>query len=260
MAFDIQIRHPTYLAFRASWQLLRDAIEGEDTIKARGEAYLPMKSGTKAMTDATRRDHAYSAYKARAEFPEIVAPTVRGTVGVMLERAAKIELPSALEPLRERATRDGLPLDALHRLIATEIMKTGRYGLLPGVDKSGKPYLAGYCAESIINWDSSDAVPDYVVLDETGQARNRETGAWDRVEQFRECYVKNGAYASREWTKSAGVALFTPTEEVFALKPPKSGRAEALDALPFVFINTNGLSADPDDVPLYGLAKLAVRI
>jgi hypothetical protein len=260
MTFDITVKHPAYLEFRASWQLMRDAVDGEDAIKGKGEAYLPMKSGTRAIESSTIRDAAYEAYKTRAEFPELVAPTVRGTVGVMLEQAATIKLPSALESLRERATRDGMPLDVLHRRIATELMETGRYGLLPGILSSGTPYLAGYCAESIINWDSTDDVPDYVVLDESGDVRNRETGAWTRVEQYRECYIDNGAYAAREWTNEAGASTFAPKQAILALKPPKGGRTEALGALPFVFINTNGLGADPDDVPLYGLAKLAVRI
>ena len=258
MAFDITVKNPHYAAFRAAWELMRDAIDGEDAVKARGEAYLPMKSGTAAITDNAKQTRAYNAYKVRAEFPELVAPTVRGTVGVMLEQPAKIKLPAALEPLRERATRDGLPLDVLHRRIATEVMSVGRYGLLPGISVAGAPYLAGYCAESIINWDATDAAPDYVVLDESGDVRNRDTGQWVRVEQYRECYMAEGAYRAREWIKS-GDAL-SAGADVVALKPPKGGRAMALGTLPFVFINTNGLSADPDDVPLYGLAKLAVRI
>src|SRR5690606_14162739 len=126
-------------------------------------------------------------YKSRAEFPDLVALTVRGAVGTILDQAAEIELPSELEPLREKATRDGLTLDALHRRIVTELMTTGRYGVLPGIDAAGGPYLAGYVAESIINWDvDENQHADFVVLDETGLVRNRETNAWDEVEQYRE--------------------------------------------------------------------------
>lgn len=258
MAFDITIRHPAFRAFASSWQLMRDAIDGEDAIKSRGEAYLPMKSGTAAIADATKKQAAYDAYKMRAEFPELVAPTVRGTVGTMLDQAAAVELPEALEPLRERATRNGMPLDVLHLMIATEVMSTGRYGLLPGLDSAGVPYIAGYSTESIINWDVADDVPIYVVLDETGDARNPETNSWERVERFLECSVESGVYQAREWLKSG--SAFVSAEPVGAVKPPRNGKRDALSTLPFVFINTNGLQADPDDVPLYGLAKLAARI
>jgi hypothetical protein len=187
---------------------------------------------------------AYDAYKARAEFPDLVALTVRGAVGTILDQAAEIDLPSALQPLMEKATRDGLTLEALHRRIATELMTTGRYGILPGIDAAGNPYLAGYVSESIINWDVDDnQAADFVVLDESGMVRDRATNEWEQKEQYREC-----------WSGADG--KFEPGEEVAA----QDRKRQPLGFLPFVFINTNDLRPDPDDVPLYGLAKLSVRI
>lgn len=254
MAFDITVKHPSYLGFADAWRLMRDAVEGEDAIKIRGEIYLPMKSGIVAIKDAEVKSAAYSAYKMRAEFPELVAPTIRGSVGTMLDQPATINLPAGLEPLRERATRDGLTLDALHRRIAMELMTTGRYGILPGITAAGLPYLAGYVAESIINWDSTEGEADYVVLDESGKVRDRDTGAWGEEEQFRECLLDEGRFISRVWTKGEGG--WSIAEE----QPAANRRREPIDFLPFVFIDTNDLTAEPDDVPLYGLARLAVRI
>ena len=180
MVFQIDTKHPLYVEFAPAWQLMRDAFSGEDDIKARGEKYLPMKPGTRSIDDPARRQSAYEFYKELAEFPDLVALTVRGAVGTLLDQAAEIELPPGLEPLREHATRDGLTLDALHRRIATEIMLVGRYGLLPGIGIDGTPYLAGYVAESIINWDTDgEQRPDFLVLDESGQVRNRETGDYE---------------------------------------------------------------------------------
>lgn len=259
MAFDIAARHPMYEEFVSAWALMRDAFAGEDTIKAAGEAYLPMKNGlAKLMESAAHRSlavAAYGAYKARAEFPDLVALTVRGAVGTILDQAATIELPKALEPLRLKATRDGLTLEALHRRIVTELMTTGRYGLLPGVDKAGSPYLAGYVAESIINWDADDEQnADFLVLDESGVKRDPATNLWGKAKQYRECYVADGGYKARVWEEQGG-KLTPGTEEAAsdASRKPIAG-------LPFVFINTNDLRPDPDDVPLYGLAKLALRI
>ncbi|CAH1661801.1 conserved hypothetical protein [Hyphomicrobiales bacterium] len=254
MAFDPTVKHPSYIAFAPSWMLMRDAFDGEDAVKARGEVYLPMKSGTKAIKDVSVRQDAYDAYRLRAEFPEIVAPTIRGAVGVMLDQPAAIELPSALEPLRLRATRDGLSLNALHRRIAVELMTVGRFGLLPGISQNGDPYLAGYVAESIINWDSTNMVPDYVMLDESGKVRDRVTGAWGDVKQYRECFVADGRYGSRVWTE--GATGWDAGEVVEAA----NRKRQPLDTLPFVFIDTSDLSPEPDDVPLYGLAKLAMRV
>lgn len=251
MAFDITIRHPSYLKYAQSWQLMRDAFDGEDEVKARKEAYLPMKSGTRAITEHQKRVASYEAYRDRAEFPELVSPTVRGAVGVMLDVPAQIELSPRLEVLRERATPDGLTLDGLHRRIAMEVMTMGRYGLLPGVDANGKPHLAGYCAEAIVNWDGGN----YVVLCETQDVRDPDTNIWSKVEKYRECYVSvAGTYAAREWVKSPK-GDWIATEEIEASTPKR-----AAIGVPFVFIDTNDLTPEPDDVPLYGLAKIAVRI
>lgn len=183
---DPSIKHPEYISFAPSWELMRDAVAGEDDVKEKGEKYLPMKTGTTAIEDLVAKARVYDLYKTRAEFPEVTAPTIRGAVGIMLAKPAKVELPESMEHLRERATLDGLTLDALHRRMGMEIMTTGRYGLLPGLTEDGIPYLSGYVAESIINWDSTDGVPDYVVLDESGPVRDRETGEWKQVTRLRE--------------------------------------------------------------------------
>ncbi|SMF65756.1 protein of unknown function [Xaviernesmea oryzae] len=255
MAFDPTLKHPLYEAFCPSWRLMRDCMDGEDAIKQRGEVYLPMKSGTRAIENPENRQRAYDAYKLRAEFPELVAPTVRGSTGTILDKPAVIELPAAMEGLKEKATRDGLTLDALHRRIALELLITGRYGLLPGISPSGDPYLAGYIAESVVNWDSeSGGEPDYAVLDESGIVLNRETNEWEERCQYRQCLMDAGRYVSRVWTQTA--SGWVSSDDVFAL----DRRQRPLTEFPFVFINANDLSATPDDVPLYGLGKISVRI
>lgn len=251
---DPSIQHPQYKEFAPSWELMRDAVAGEDDVKKKGVKYLPMKSGTAAIEDPAVKELVYDMYKTRAEFPEITAPTIRGAVGLMLAQPAKIELPESMLGLIERATLDGLTLDALHRRMAMEVMTTGRYGLLPAIDGDGRPYLAGYTAESIINWDTSSGVPDFVMLDETGLYRDRTTGQWIEETRLRECQIYDGVFMSRVWTKTE--SGWTATDDQEARTPA----GKPLDFLPFVFVGSLDLTPDPDDVPLYGLAKLAVRI
>jgi hypothetical protein len=258
MAFDITVKHPLYTDFKLTWELMRDCFDGEDAVKARGERYLPMKSATAAIDNPSLREKSYQAYKHRAEFPELVSPTVRGSTGIILDKSAKIELPSAMEYLREAATRDGMTLDHLHRAVVSEVLQTGRFGLLPSVAGDGQFYLAGYKAEAIINWDAKDEIPNYVVLDESAKERNPITNAWDLVERFLELSVVNGQYIASEHVKGANG--FTKMDLPFAQKPPRQGVSEPLGFLPFVFINTNSLGHNPDDVPLFGLAKVSIRI
>lgn len=256
--FDPMSTHPQYDSNSAMWSLMRDAIEGEDVVKEAGEDYLPMKSAQAAIADSALQEQSYDAYKLRAEFPEIVAPTIRGSVGTMLSQPAQIELPTVMEFIRERATLDGLTLDALHRRIVIELMSVGRYGLLPSMTEDGVAYFAGYTTECIRNWDVVRPETGWVLLDESGPELDRETGTWSDVESFRECFVEGQAYTSVVWTKEAGGAWVSTPPEVAKL-PPKNGQVSPLAMMPFVFINTNDLGANPDDIPLYGLAKLAFR-
>lgn len=256
MSFDITVKHPSYEKFASAWSLMRDTFDGEECVKAAGEKYLPMKSGTKAMTNWTLRDAAYDAYRLRAEFPELVAPTIRGTVGLMFKHQSQIELPPSMEFLREKATVDGLTLDELHRRIAVELTLMGRYGLLPGIGTDNVPYIAGYTTETIINWDNRAGVTDFVVLNETAPQRDVETGKWGTLGQYRECALDNeGRFFARVWEKNAE-GTWIPGEPVYAA----DRKNQPLGILPFVFVGTNDLTEDPDDVPLYGLGRLSIRI
>lgn len=256
MAFRIEEPHPLYIAYRGDWLLMRDAFNGEDTVKSAGERYLPMKSGVRAIADSRTRDGLYSSYATRAEFPEIVAPTVRGALGMIHERAAQIKLPPLLEPLRERATKDRLTLEGLHRRITAELLQVGRYGLLPGFGVNG-PHLAGYPAEAIVSWDSDDDEVTWVALDESGQERDRESNIWRDVRRFRELRLDDGVFVSREWT-AGGAGDATAGSDVAATQA--NTNRTPLSTIPFVFINSLDLTPEPDDVPLYGLAKIAVRM
>jgi hypothetical protein len=102
----------------------------------RGRGGVPAEaSGFSAQADGGMA--LYAAYQERAQFPEIVRPTIHGMIGVIHRTEAQIEMPTAMEPLWEKATRDGLPLEALHRRITAELLTTGRYGLLADAAVNG---------------------------------------------------------------------------------------------------------------------------
>lgn len=261
MAFDPTTKHPLYEEFLPSWKLMRDAVEGEDKIKKEGERYLPMKSGTAQIEDPRIKTLSYEAYKLRAEFPELVAPTIRGSVGVIVDQQPAIALSPKLEGLMERATRDGLTLQSLFSRICIEVMTTGRFGLLPGLTQDSTPYIATYSAENVTNWDVNDEqINDFVMLDETRQKFDRLEGKWALDYQYRELRLNEaGVYEAVVWTSTDGKSWDAAAPEV-AQRAPARGVREGVNELPFVFVNTNDLTPSPDDVPLYGLAKLSVRI
>lgn len=264
MPFDATSTNPKYDENVESWALMRDTIAGEDVVKSKDEDYLPMKSGTAALavTDPDLASQAYQAYKLRAEFPEIVAPTVRGSVGVMFENMPTIELPTQMEMLLERATQDGLTLEQLIQRVAMELMAVGRYGLLPSIDEKGIPYIACYTTENIRNWDVPTPEDGWVLLDESRNEIDRETGEWDYVFRYREAFVLNGQYTARVWEQNGADTSFSIVDgsQIGASMPPANGQARPLPFLPMVFINVNDLGPDPDDIPLYGLGRIAIRV
>lgn len=106
MTDAVDTKHPDWAARADLWRLMRDTTGGEGDVKATGEEYLPQPSGFKAQPDGGRA--LYAAYQKRAQFPEIVHPTVHGMVGVIHRTEAQIEMPAAMEPLWEKATKHGL--------------------------------------------------------------------------------------------------------------------------------------------------------
>lgn len=255
MAEDTVPHHPDYDAWSPSWKIMRDAADGTEAIKEAGEEYLPRPSG---MAGAPDPSAAYTAYLKRAVYPELVSPTIRGMTGIMYAKAAQYELPSSLEHMRERATRDGMALDGLQRRLTREVLIAGRYGLLADMPSTGtgQPYLAGYTAESIVNWDlDEDRNLVFLVLDESEWRRDSQSGAWSWVQRFRTLELIEGRYSAR--IDEYGASGILRGE---AMEPTRRGGAEALDFIPFVFVDTNDLTPEPDEIPLLPLARLSAAI
>lgn len=247
MTDAVDTKHPDYIARADLWQLMRDTTGGEGAVKGSGDEYLPQPSGFKAQADGGRA--LYAAYQKRAQFPEIVSPTVHGMVGVIHRTEAQIEMPAAMEPLWEKATKDGLPLEALHRRITAELLTTGRYSLLADAATGGSdlPWLAGYSAEALINWSDDRTL---FVLDESGLHR---TGfVWEQQQRFRVLEVKDGRY---------NVQTYTGTERSAGEAMQPSGRGNApLTEIPLVVIGARDLSLPPELPPLMGVARSAVAL
>lgn len=242
--------HPRYEAMLPKWKRMRDAAAGEDAIKEAGEKYLPMPDGMRA--DKVHGGAAYAAYKARAKFPDVVQTATNGLSGVLHQKPAKIKIPPALEPMLERATQDGLTLEGFHRRITHEIMTTGRYGIHCDVNKAGKPYFAGYTAETILNWHvGDDERVDFINLDETGPQFDPETGGWTTEDVKRVLSLKDGVWAVRVFRKNI------LQDDV--VQPAKRA-AKVWNSIPFVFVDAYDLTPDPSSVPLDGLARTAISI
>jgi hypothetical protein len=269
----IDSKHPQYIKFKEDWEQMEDTYRGERVVKEKGTLYLPPTSGMVAdgMTNAeSEGTKAYNAYKKRAIFHEFVSDAVEAAIGIMHHKPPTIELPSALEPLRENATISGESLEGLLRRINEQQLVTGRLGLLadlPEIESHTiNPYLALYSAGTIINWDvgaKGELVKqnlNLVVLDESEDERG-ETFEWSNVSKFRVLVLGDLTINEPEKQGAYQYGIFKTGESfnVSSLNMPRI-RGEALKQIPFVFINSKDNVADPDDPPLIGLSSLSLAI
>lgn len=243
---SVDSKHPDWTDRRDEWRLMRDAARGEKAVKEAGERYLPMPSGFRTQDDGGLAY--YSVYQTRAQVPEIVSQTLAGMIGVIHRVESQIGMPDAMLPLWERATKDGLPLEALHRRITAELLLMGRYSLLVDASSAGSdlPWLAGYGAEALINW-SDDR--DLFVLDETGPVRNGFE--WTTQQRYRVLELADGRYVVRTFTGT--------TEDAKQAEPAARG-GKALAEIPFVVIGAKDLAVEPEDPPLIGVARSAISL
>lgn len=225
---------------------MRDCARGETKIKAEAEEYLPKPS---AFNAESAPKGLYQAYQMRAQFPDILDPTVNGLAGTIHRTEAQIDLPAKLEPLWEKATPDGLTLEAFHARITRELLETGRYCILVGAASEGAdvPYLAGYTTEALINWSESR---DFYVLDESGKVR--DGFAWYDQKKYRVLKLEGGIY-------KADVYENNNLEQAVEVDIQARG-GKPLEEIPFVVIGARDLSVKPETPPLIGVARSAVAI
>lgn len=243
MTTDIATLHPTLSTIRrAEWQLCRDAIDGEGAIKARAYEYLPMPSGFAAQDDNGKA--MYEAYRARASFPELLAPSVSAMIGIIHGKEIKCDLPESMEYLYENIDSNGLPLEAFHRRITRELLIIGSYAILADIPREGgDPYLSGYSRDRLINWDK-----DWWVLDETRMIR--KGFVWDQLRQYLLLHIDGGLYSPMMYDENGNF------EEIEV----RGVGGAFLPRIPFVVGSAVDLSPRIEAPPLIGVARAALAM
>lgn len=265
--------HPDYVARRPDWVLMFDTNEGQRHIKSKTTQYLPATSGMRALGLNSNDEGLalYEAYLIRAFFPDLVKETIRALTGILDREPANIELPEALEDIRELATPKGESLNDLLVQIHINQLLYGRLGVLLDVDPNRDlPLLVTYPAPQVINWDDLTETMDDKQQDEGQRSQairklllgvldesrfERDTGnrfTWNLVPRFRALTLGEGdtpVYTSQVERDGAMQAAIQPAI-----------RGKTLDEIPLTLINTTDLATKPGEVPLVNLANLALAI
>lgn len=243
--------HPLYQRRYGQWRLMRDCIEGEDAIKARGTIYLPMNSGS--------TPEQYQAYMRRARFVNYTRRTLQGLHGLIFRRSPVVELPNnlQLQEIVSNIDKRGTTLEQFASDTVFDAMITGFGGILIDLPRTSgfvskieaeangvRPYIRYYPAESVINWKTG-VVHGYeqltlVVLKEEVDSVGSDIFEHNTVTQYRVLSLDGDAYVQYLYDSSGNVID----------KMPVVINGEAQQSIPFYFLPYG----EPDTPMLYDLA------
>lgn len=258
------------MAMLPKYTRIRDCVDGEDRVKAKGEIYLPKPH---VAQDDIANDFRYNAYKKRATFYNATKRTAKGLHGQIFMREPKTLLPPEMEYLHTDANGSGVGLVQLAKRACLENLSLGRGGFLVDYPDTGggasmldieegrvRPYIYFYTAEQIINWRTevmgASRVVTLLVLQEkfdrtdTPESFEVKTGVMWRV-----LTLDGGVYRSQVIT-----APFegNPTRQISSQVMPTDASGKVFDRIPFYFVGSENNDADIDDPPLDDIATLNI--
>lgn len=255
--------HEDYAKRLPQWKVIRDVIEGEDSVKEAGTAYLPKLGG--------QEKDRYDAYKMRAMFYNATSRTLEGLSGMIFRKPPRVRIPETMQPFHDDATMSGVPLESFAAEVVEEVLSVGRSGGLvdyPRVEDRGltkldaermnlRPFWVLYKAEQIINWSVGLVGNKTTLL----QVRLWEEGVEEgddefSVEDFTQIrvleLVPEVGYQQRVFRKTADGKDWEQYGETVV---PRLG-GKPLKEIPFVFFGARDLTPSLDKPPLIDLVRV----
>lgn len=231
---------------QSQYHLIRDCLDGEDSIKDAGQAYVPKPDGMSAQN--------YTHYLDRGCFYGAPEMTLRALVGLALRKDPVINLPSRLEPMRLNATNDNAPLPILIEDAVREVMSMGRFGLLLDFPADGNtantvPHISTFKAETIDEYDTA-YVDGRKVLTRVHLASDE---TYDGADVTYELILEDTIYKFRRFIRDQHKNRVDVGDEVI---PTVGG--QALNFIPFVMVSHEGLRPDDVTPPFLALCNVAL--
>jgi len=204
--------------------LVRDFAEGEFSVKAKEEVYLPALGG-QDVDD-------YNAYLKRGYLVPAVEPTALAIIGAIMRIDPVFDPVGSINYLLEDFDGEGNSATNFVEGIIKQLLYAGSAGYL--IEYTDKAIVKEYTKESIIN-----VSPDYIVLMQEYQEQDKKDKflQYTKKEYLELTYDENGNYIQNIWRQAKSkefviVETITPTN-----------RGQYLTRIPFVF--SNPLSSDP---------------
>lgn len=260
----VNSQHKQLTENRGKWDKIRDCVAGSDQVKSKKEKYLPKPNPE---DDSPENEARFNAYITRANFVNFTGMTLDGMLGMVFRVDPQIELEAVLEYLKTNANGSGVTLDQMARGLVSNLLQTGRHGLLvdypqaePGLTKAQvdalnlRANIKGYRAERVINWRTEtvggETVLSLVVLEEEVEVVQPDGFGSDSKTQFRVLSLVDGLYTQAVYDED-GVL-------VGEIMEPKKADGSLWRRIPFVFVGSTNNDAECDKAPLYDIAELNI--
>ncbi len=249
--------HPEVQYAESDWSLLRDAFDGEREVKGKGTEYLPKPSGMD--------DSEYTLYKDNATYFNMTARTIGALVGTIFKRSPIISnLPDKLKKKISKVTKDNQSLRIFSAQLAREVIHMGRYGVLVDLPTDGgDPYMVGYVAEAILDWeiseiDGRDVLTEVVLLEVDHEDRadqNRRTFKPKyRVLRLIDSEYQVHIYKTVSSSSGADVNLDGEADKVYI----PTNRGNTIDYIPFTFFGPESTTPKLERSPVLDIARMNI--
>ncbi|MFP4104827.1 MAG: DUF4055 domain-containing protein [Phycisphaerae bacterium] len=242
----VDTQHPLYELHVRQSTRTRDAVDGSDSVKAKGTTYLPDPDPA----DPER----YKAYKKRAVWMGVTGRTHAGMLGGIFRKAPDTDLPQPIEYMQDDADGAGIGLEQFAKRCCSHVIQAGRHGVLveyppaPSglTEEQASQYrakLTHYAAESIINWEGNPAT--MIVLKESYL---EEVDEFERREktQYRVLKMREGVYTQQVWRDGIPGDIIVP----------RMANARPWPFIPFQFLGAMNNDPMPDKPLLLDIADL----
>ena len=252
--------HPDLVYWWDEYRAIRDVCEGERAIKDSGSLYLPQLEGME--------DDEYAAYVERATFYNFTGRTVSALAGTIMRRQPLLEgLPERLTERMEAITKDNKDFLIFSSVVSHEVLKMGRYAVLVDlpsiISTDPKPYLLGYTAENIIDWDIGEVdgrmtLVRIVLCEIRLVSVMSKDGKMTRqyVPQYRQLSLNGpgGTYIQEVFSNTTGESSLEAKDRIFYTQPLVNG--EPLTYLPVHVFGPHESTADIEKAPMQDIARL----
>lgn len=259
---SVEFVRPEVTAKQSAWKLVRDAVAGSEAVKAGGYV-IPVNPHDPSVGNRLRNEQRVK----RAFYFNATGRTLPALLGIAFGKWPEVTLPPALDALKEDVDGSGVGLINQSQLAVSEVMQTGRAGLLVDFPSGARgltvaqaeaaglrPTIALYPAEQIINWRTEKVgarnMLTLVVLKEGYE----EWGEFELKSktQYRVLRLIRGRYVQQVHRMNAQTGRWEVVPGMtFA---PTDGAGRPFGEIPFQFIGAINNDPIPDQPPLYDLA------